>query len=329
MRRALALWVALACVGCDEREARSNPAPSTSAPSASASSSSATADDCSVTRDDTRGPRIASWNVRWFPDGDSDGPSDRATDVPALACAIARLDVDAIALQEVLLDARGERALGELTDRLDRHTGGRWTTRADACPRDRRQHLVWLVDETRATAQGGGPIDALNPAGGCRRHLRPGLSVRLRFADRLDLHAVNVHLDSGVEDRDYTHRAQSFAALPDAVAALRPEDPDVVVIGDLNTMGRRRPQVRAPDEIAELERAVQPLRRVTPDVACTEYYRGRGGVLDHALVSPSLHSRARLQVRGACAEVGCRLPRGETPHAVARISDHCPLVLSL
>ena len=37
----------------------------------------------------------------------------------------------------------------------------------------------------------------------------------------------------------------------------------------------------------------------------------------------------RLEVRGACAEHRCALPRGETPHAVAHLSDHCPLVLEL
>lgn len=282
------------------------------------------------------GPRIASWNVRWFPDGSSRGPGDHATDVPHLACVIASLDVDAIALQEIMLHERGVRAIERLVSALDQRTGGRWRARFDGCPRDGRLHVGWLVNEARVRVEGVTQLDALNPVGGCRHRLRPGLAMYLRFANGPDLHAIVLHLDSGVEDRDYRNRGQSLVALEGAIAMLRPRDDDVLVIGDLNTMGRRAPAVSAQDELAvrdaTLAGLTPALRRVESDVPCTAYYRRRGSLLDHALVSVAMVELPRsrvVEVTGACERYRCRLPRGAHPPSLERLSDHCPIVLQL
>lgn len=283
-----------------------------------------------------RGPRIASWNVRWFPDGSSHGPSEQVTDVEHLACVLALLDVDAVALQEILLHERGERALAGLVSRLDERTGGRWRAHADQCPRDARQHLVWLVNEVRVRADPPTQLDALNPLGGCAHRLRPGLALYLRFDGGPDLHVINAHLDSGVEARDYGHRQRSIAALEGAIATLRPADDDVLIIGDLNTMGRRVPAVSPHEELRALDASLvgqtPALRRVTSGVSCTEYYRRHGSLLDHALASVAMAELPvprLVEVAGPCASHRCALPRGVHPPSLERLSDHCPIVVQL
>ena len=282
--------------------------------------------------------RLASWNLRWFPDGSSGGPSAHPTDVRWAACAIASLGADAVALQEILLHERGLAAVQELTRELGRLTGGRWVARFDECPRDGRQHVGWLVDESRARIRSVTQLGGINPSGGCHQHLRPGLAVDLGFGGGLDLFAIVVHLDSGVEARDHGHRAQSLDAIAPAIAELRRgrREDDVVVLGDFNTMGCSScaPTISALEELAALDARVRGLglARVPSDVACSEYYRGGGVLLDHALVTQTtseLARGARLEVAGPCAEQGCRLGRGVAPAALEQLSDHCPIVVEL
>src|SRR5690606_24802655 len=50
--------------------------------------------------------RLASWNLRWFPDGSSGGSSDTPTDVEWAACVLATPRADVVALQEIVLSER-------------------------------------------------------------------------------------------------------------------------------------------------------------------------------------------------------------------------------
>lgn len=55
--------------------------------------------------------RIAAWNIRWFPDGDLNNtdPAKR-TDLPWLACAIAWMNVDILALEEIRTSSAAQEA---------------------------------------------------------------------------------------------------------------------------------------------------------------------------------------------------------------------------
>lgn len=279
--------------------------------------------------------RIASWNLRWFPDGSSGGPSGNATDIEWVACSIATMRADVVALQEIRLNDRGMAAIATLARRLGELAGGRWEARFDRCPRDGRQHVGWLVDTSRARIVSERQLDSINPRGGCTDSLRPGHAISLRFAGGLDLSAIVVHLDSGQAPRDHAHRQESFTAIG---AAVRDEqrvsrDDDVLVIGDLNTMGCHdcSERVEAAQELAVLD-AIAGLRRVQPTAACTELYRGEGALLDHALVTTStreLASDARAEVHGPCAQHQCRIPRGAHVPMLEHLSDHCPFVIEL
>ena len=165
---------------------------------------------------------------------------------------------------------------------------------------------------------------------------RPGLAARLRFPGGLDLTLVDLHLDSGTRARDYQNRRASLAALGREVPALGAGDPDLVVLGDFNTMGCREcsPRRSAEDEIAELERELEAagLARVAPTQRCTEYAGSRRAELDHVAVSRAMDELprgARARVDGVCEAFGCRaVPRGSAA-ALERVSDHCPLVIAL
>ncbi|MCZ7679261.1 MAG: endonuclease/exonuclease/phosphatase family protein [Sandaracinaceae bacterium] len=281
--------------------------------------------------------RFVSWNLRWFPDGSTGGPSATPTDVEWAACILATLRADVVALQEIVLSERGRAAVATLARRLGELTGGRFEARFDRCPRDGRQHVGWLVDVTRARILAEEQLDDVNPEGGCSHHLRPGHALYLRFARGLDLSAVVVHLDSGQAPRDSAHRRASFRVIADAARRLSRarRDGDVLVLGDLNTMGCSdcAPRVDAAAELAALDAALAPaLRRVAARAACTELYHGEGTLLDHALSTVSsreVASGARVEVHGPCAQHRCHLPRGARPPMLDHLSDHCPIAIEL
>lgn len=285
--------------------------------------------------------RIGSWNVAWFPDGRPGKQRAAAgTDIGWLACTIAELGVDVLAVQEFKAHPAARAALGELLAELGRLTGGRWQAELDRCGSDAGQHVGILYDERRVRANGWYTYASINPHGeACKNQLRPGFGGYLEFPGGLDLHLISVHLKSGPKRRSYELRRRSI----EGIAALYSQaqaaetDTDVVIAGDLNTMGCRHcsPKVEAEAEIRGLDGQLRKLgfRRVPGDLGCTEYYKGHGGTLDHFLASigmRELGSGERASVGGYCAEASCRkLEERHMPAAYDRLSDHCPIVLEV
>ena len=287
--------------------------------------------------------RIGTLNVRWFPDGVPGGtprPS-MATDVEWLSCVLAWLNLDALALQEIKISSHGRDALALLTQRLDAQTGGRHRAELDDCPLNPGQHVGWLVDTTRVSAQHFEVHGSINPKGdACTGQLRPGLGVDLTFPGGLDAHFVSLHLKSGATENDLTLRKrslESFAGIARRVAERR-SDGDVVFLGDFNTMGCEDclPVVGSSAEAAELDRtllAAEPsTRRVPAEPPCTHYYQRRPGLLDHFVATRSmleLPAGLRSQSFGVCRLNACESRSGASPAASRHLSDHCPLVLEL
>ena len=273
--------------------------------------------------------RIASWNLRWFPDGSGDGPGDRATDVGWMACAIAALGSGVVAVQEVMLHARGLAAVQRLLGDLSRITGGRWRQVFDGCPRDGRQHVGFLYDAERVELADVQQLDAVNPRGGCSGHLRPGLSASARIGEQR-LRLITVHLDSGTSARDLGNRESSLETLASASGrGAAPGRGSVLVLGDFNTMGAQG--TSAERELSRLDArfASAGMRRLRSDTRCTEFSGRRTSRLDLAVASDELAQRSAVQTQGVCAELGCRLPRGPRPAALVRLSDHCPIVVDV
>jgi len=286
--------------------------------------------------------RIASWNLRWFPDGQSGNPQPGGgTDVSWMACTMALLDVQVIALQEVVLHLRGRRAILNLIEYLNQYTNGDWKTEFDNCPDDGLQHVGLLFDTTRVKAANVHTLPSINPIRpGCDHRLRPGLAGYFRFNGGADLHLINVHLDSGTGRRDYQNRQTSLKRLKSVTSALdrKIPDSDFILLGDFNTMGCNKcsPTILAEQEISDLTRtalSIPPgLVRLEPTQSCTGYYRSHGTMLDHVLVTQGmeeLSNRYSTEVFGFCQVLSCEQVNRKRIPALSRLSDHCPVVVEL
>ncbi len=291
-------------------------------------------------RAERQSARIGTWNVRWFPDGGpGNAPKEPGTDIAWLACGIASLDVDVLALQEIKALPRSRQRLAELTADLDRLTGGTWKVELDDCPQLATQHTGLLWDEKRVHGSALRTQGELNPHGEpCKDSLRPGFGGHFRFATGQSAHVISVHYKSGPERRSLDLRRASFEAMDDAVDKARAlqADPDVIFAGDFNWMGCAKcsPSVSSENERSELGRllADQGLSFVATDLQCSEYYGGHGTLLDGFVVTSAQGKRVagKARIGGYCAERGCRKERrkDESP-ARERLSDHCPVVLEL
>jgi endonuclease/exonuclease/phosphatase family metal-dependent hydrolase len=181
----------------------------------------------------------------------------------------------------------------------------------------------------------------LNPrASACADQLRPGLGSTFTFPGGLDIHAITVHLKSGVTERDIDLRRRSWAALTDVIATEVKEskDPDVIVLGDFNSMGCHSCELPYGNqqELSDLDRQLRigesPARRVGADIPCSQYFQQQPGLLDHVVVTEAtreLSPTVRTQVEGYCQSLGCESFTGREPLALRRLSDHCPLVVEL
>jgi endonuclease/exonuclease/phosphatase family metal-dependent hydrolase len=275
--------------------------------------------------------RLASWNLRWFPDGK---PGNRAggsgVDLGWLACTLWWLDADVIAVQEVKQTPEAERALAQLLGELNRLAGARYVSRLDDCGGKVQQHVGLIWNEARVSGSSVRTIAELNPHGDpCRDQLRPGLAARLRFSGGLDLTAVSAHFKSMSDERAYRLRARSFSALSGVARdeLSQTGDGDLLLLGDLNTAGcdACTPAIspEAEQELWRRQLAEAGLRLVPADAAGSERHQGRLTLLDHAVATATmreLQSDARTQVVGPCAAAGRRS---------TALSDHCPIVLDL
>jgi endonuclease/exonuclease/phosphatase family metal-dependent hydrolase len=284
--------------------------------------------------------RLGSWNVRWFPRGGVSEREKRPTDLEWLACAIASLEVDVLAMQEILQDEAGRAALLEVQGKLDTMTGGSWKSDFDDCEGDGRQHVGLLYDSSRVQVSDLREVPGLNPKGeACASNLRPGFGARVKLAGGPDVQVVAVHLDSGEATRDYDNRVKTAAALG-AVTAAAKRGQGVVVLGDFNTMGCKEctPPVSHKEELAALDTAAEGagLKRLQPaeGKVCSHYFGGKSTWLDHVLVSKGkvdLAATARMESAGACAALKCKGLKSGRPRPLAlnKLSDHCPVVVEL
>lgn len=272
--------------------------------------------------------RVATFNVRWFPDGVPGKKPKLRTDIPWLACEMALAGAEAIAVQEFKTLPHAQLAVERLRSELDQLTGGRWSAHFDDCPDQASLHVGVFVDETRVKLERTRVVSELNPLGGaCQGSLRPGFLAHVRLSDGLPATLLSVHLKSGTDERSYRLRAHSIRSLGSLVTS----EHRWLVLGDFNTMGCAtcQPVVTASEERAQLKLAAERvgLRLIEPAAGCSHYHRGRPGLLDGILVSRSFARGSVAQSGGACQALYCQ--KGEPLAAWATLSDHCPLSLEL
>ena len=288
--------------------------------------------------------RVATWNLRWFPVGaapDQPGGSAEPTDLDWLICALHWMQVDILAIQESLATPEATQAWETLTNQLSKETGDTWRWHRQPCGRPNDHHLGLLWNDSRVALSkfdslwqfNSKATSARNP---CTSGLRPGqyAFVQSRQENGADFHLIAVHLKSGPTVFAVEQRQKAFNRIDKAVAPLLKQDQDVVILGDFNTMGAGDRQSQL-SELKYLRRFVAKEKPGFSDLPvhpqCSQYFRGRGGQLDHVLVAKDMKEIAveSVQVTGYCALAGCQRIRGDYPLAYRRLSDHCPVVLEI
>jgi endonuclease/exonuclease/phosphatase family metal-dependent hydrolase len=283
--------------------------------------------------------RVVAWNVRWFPDGvmPTPGAVKKPTNIDWLACSVAWLDADVIALEEVLNHPDAKLAMDKLVARLNVLTGGDWHADVDPCPQPRAQHQGLLYDANKTTVTTPHRFD-WRPGDWCNLSVRPAWTGYVKTTSGLDFHLAAVHTKSGVDARSFGLRQETLARLPELVADTQNSvaDSDVIVAGDFNTMGSTAAgaPVTPEEEIGQLDAEIAPsgFSRVPADSTCSEYSGSRRHLLDHFLTSGSMKevpSTAKTIVSGYCAALACGAMPSTAPRAHTEISDHCPVVLDL
>jgi endonuclease/exonuclease/phosphatase family metal-dependent hydrolase len=287
--------------------------------------------------------RVGTWNIRWFPRGcpSHDACPEQATDIPWLACTMAWMNVDLLALQEILATPDAEFSLNALRTELERLAGGSWQVDLQSCGGASHQHVGFLWKGARVALLQLTDVWELNgaatgaTASACAGNLRPGRYALAKTPIGADFHILSVHFDSGTTSRDYNHRrqaAQRIGAIAMGNTPILSLDQDVLVLGDYNTMGRQdAPPISAQEELAVFDGELAPgFRRLPMMPNCTEYFEGHAGTLDHLVVSTGMQeSAATARVTGYCALAGCADLTGAMPAASERLSDHCPVVLEI
>lgn len=284
--------------------------------------------------------RLGSFNVRWFPDGEAGTErQEPGTDVEWLACAIARLEIDLLAVQEFKSHPATAGAFGQLVEALTRFAGGRWKMELDGCGQRSDGHVGFVWNEDRVRARDLREATELLAGRRCDADWRPGLSAHFRFQGGFDAHVIALHAVAGHNPERLRDRTRIFAEISRAVreSQRRRADDDVIVLGDFNVSGcsECEPEISQRAELARLalalENATPPLRFVPSTVACTQFQGDGPFLLDLFAVSRRLQELppdARVEVEGYCSESACRRSY-EPPEVVyERVSDHCPIVLS-
>jgi endonuclease/exonuclease/phosphatase family metal-dependent hydrolase len=276
--------------------------------------------------------RVGSWNLHGFPDG-APGKRRRGvkrTDVAWMACALAWMQLDVVALQGVKNHWRARSALNRLLGQLRRLTGARWKYKLDKCRGASRDHVGLLWNTRRVQGSKFRVEESVNPyRRACRSGQRPGLRgyFKARFGGRVDFHLLSVQLATG-DGIGRKLRKRAINGLPAAYRSGRrlAPDADMIVAGDFHT-GATPWLSRA---VASLS---TPFILTRADRQCTGYASKTRRAWSHFLVARDMvevSSSRRARVVGYCAAARCavRTP-SPLPAAHTSLTPHCPVILDV
>jgi len=283
--------------------------------------------------------RIASWNVRNFPLDERPEEDDlgysRRTNICDFETAFGGLGADLYGLQEVndirrfqpiLRRACGERSM----DVRYSSNGGR-----------HGQHLAIAWDNTNLELVGE-PMEVhelvLEPG------MRPAFAGYFRSlrTGGVDFTLVVVHLESGPQN--FADRRRQNRELSRWIENRIEEagDPDVIVLGDFNTVGSPRGGLEGELQSVDSILGRAGLERLQNSLGCTSYWEGGGkrdgvhvpSLLDHVFVGgfgPDAVTKP-LEAWLHCARWQCEdlISRtGEEDGTFWDVSDHCPLTFEI
>ncbi len=293
-----------------------------------------------LARSEAQSLRLASWNIRWFPDGvpGNGNNSNQKTDLDWLSCTIAWMDVDVLAVQEIKTTSSANEAWEQVTSQLNQDTDGDWQVILNDCGSPTNQHVGFFYNANKVKPTQKQEVwefngRAKNASESCKDNLRPGYMAYFEpiTAPGFDFYAVSVHSDSGRNDKDLTTRRTALERIDEVTQDLANIDGDIIILGDFNTMGIDG-GITAEDEIKELEEKdkteIPGFRLLSLQPSCSHYFQKRPGRLDHILVSSDSKELINTQAisQGYCAINNCQRINGNLPSSARRLSDHCPII---
>ena len=283
--------------------------------------------------------RVATWNIRWFPYGQPNRAQkpNSGTDRSWLACSIFWMNIDVLAVQESL-SKKSKSAWKEVRGLLEGMTGISWRWMSQQCG---NLTIGFLWNTKRVEIQQVKSLKAFNiraqqSDSPCAGGLRPGFYAYVQSLQKpgADFHLISLHLKSGPTVAALEERQKALNRIDKTVKPFLLQDKDIVILGDLNTMGAgdnasRKSELKYMRRMVSKEKPGFQDLPITP--RCTHYFRGRGGWLDHILVN---HGMAEVRTRSArvtgyCAIAQCQRIKGDYPLAYERLSDHCPVVIDI
>ena len=288
--------------------------------------------------------RIATWNLRWFPVGkpqDQHDPKAQPTDIDWLVCTLIWMQLDVLTIQETLATSTATNAWKTIIGILSRKTGQNWKWYRQPCGRPDDHHIGLLWNDARVELSQFESLwqfnsKAKSPKKACTYGLRPGQYVRVKSRKKsgADFHLIGLHLKSGPTVFAVEERQKALNRIDRTIAPFLKQDQDVVILGDFNTMGAGDRQSQT-TELKYVRRMVSKESPGFDDLKlkpqCSQYFRGRGGWLDHVLVSKGMEEviEKNARVTGYCGVAQCKKINGAYPTAYRRLSDHCPVVIEV
>lgn len=259
---------------------------------------------------------VGTFNIRTFP--------GERTDREAVAAAIAGLDADVIAVQEIA----DPKVFQQVLDLASAKSGRYYvmTLRHSHCRLDSMEigvvHDAQRLELIESSLLGDDPS--------CPKGQAPGLVALLRtLDDGRRLAFASVHFKAGGGAKSWSERQAQWATLaaeiPDVSERLRAP---VIVAGDFNSTGYLDADSHERRFIDALV-AHEELQLPTATLGCSMYWRPRRGaafeasLLDHVLAQDGLRFAAP-EALGMCAALACA-PQDSAPRDFDAISDHCPV----
>lgn len=258
--------------------------------------------------------RLGTFNIRMF--------LDKRTDPVAVAGALAELDADVLAVQEIRdLDAFAA-VLRDASARTGRDYAMAMVPYCDRSPAIRALNLGAVYDRSKLELVAQRPF--ADP--GCARDQPQGMLAVLRH-DGHTFALASLHMTAGGSPAAHASRRAQWAWLIEALPRWRQAfDVPVVLAGDFNSTGYLEPggeRAFIDDTVAR-----HGLQVATRDLECSMYWEPRAdhfavSLLDH-MVAPGDLTLSDAEALGMCAALRCA-PQDAAPAAYHTISDHCPV----
>lgn len=255
---------------------------------------------------------LGTFNIRMF--------LDERTDPGAVAGALAELDADALAVQEIRdLDAFAA-VLRDASARTGRDYAMAMNPYCDRDPATRMLNIGAVYDRSRLELVAQRPFSA----GACARDQPQGMLTVLR-RDGHTFALASLHMTAGGTPAAHASRRAQWAWLIEALPRWqRAFGVPVVLAGDFNSTGYLEPS----DERAFIDRERHGLHLATRDLACSMYWEPAPGrfevsLLDHMIATDGL-ALTGAETLGMCASLQCA-PQREAPADYHAVSDHCPV----